>query len=81
MFSLFSFRSPTNSKYLDFMSCSLTDMNYDGKEKAQKKLLTTSAQTRTVPCSIFHYHVNICIHCFSFQAFFLWMSYGQERVI
>lgn len=32
---MFSFRSPTNSKYLDFMSCSLTDMNYDGKEKAR----------------------------------------------
>ncbi len=32
-------------------------------------------------CSIFHYHMNICIHCFSFLAFFLWMSYGQERVI
>ncbi len=32
-------------------------------------------------CSKFHYHMYICIHCFSFLAFFLWMSYGQERVI
>lgn len=38
MFSLFSFRPPTNSKYLDFMSRSLTDMNYDGSEKAANNI-------------------------------------------
>lgn len=48
---------------------------------SQQNLLTTLALTRMMPCSIFHYQVNLCIYCFSFQAFFLWMSYGQERVI
>lgn len=36
MFSLFSFRSPSNSKYLNLMSCSLWDMNYDGSYVSAK---------------------------------------------
>ncbi len=74
-----SFCSLTNSKYLDFMSC----LRYElwCESTSQQKPLTTLTLTRKVRCSKFHYHMYICIHCFSFLAFFLWMSYGQERVI
>lgn len=37
MFSLFSFRSLTNSKYLVLMSCSLRDMNSDARVRLSKK--------------------------------------------